>query len=85
MVRSSRWGIRMNDLADALDALGECTLTRFHSNGLATTPGEAQLPFRALWAPLWRRGLGASIDRMLGSVDVVHVADAPRHQPSRYR
>ncbi len=63
----------MNDLADALDATNECELVRFHT---LSPPGghEARLVARSAWAPLWRRGIGPSIDRLLEGVDVVHVA-----------
>ena len=64
----------MTDLANALDATGECELVRFHSHSVASVPDEARVAFRHLWGPLWRRSLGPSIDRMLGPLDVVHVA-----------
>jgi glycosyltransferase involved in cell wall biosynthesis len=64
----------MNDLANALDATGECELVRFHSRSAPTSPNEARLHLRALWTPLWQRSLGPSLDRLLGPIDVVHVA-----------
>lgn len=67
-------GNSMTDLADALDALGECELVRFRSGSRARSSMETDVPLRALWNPLWRRGLGPSLDRLLESVDVVHVA-----------
>ncbi len=67
-------GNSMTDLADALDATHTCELVRFHTRERRTSPGEARLLLRPLWAPLWRRGLGLSIDRLLGPLDVVHVA-----------
>ncbi|HEY5111411.1 MAG TPA: hypothetical protein VII67_03675 [Acidimicrobiales bacterium] len=67
-------GNSMNDLANALDATGECALVRFHSHTSATSRDEARLNFRTLWTPLWRRSLGPSLDGLLPSVDVVHVA-----------
>jgi len=67
-------GNSMNDLANALDATGECELVRFHSRTSATSSDEARLSMRRLWTPLWKRSLGPSLDRLLPSVDVVHVA-----------
>jgi glycosyltransferase involved in cell wall biosynthesis len=67
-------GNSMTDLADALDATHECELVRFHSLSAPRTSGVAQLRGRALWAPLWRRGLGLSLDRLLEPLDVIHVA-----------
>jgi hypothetical protein len=67
-------GNSMTDLADALDATGECELVRFHTHGPASSPNEVRLPLHSLWAPLWRRSLGPSLDRLLTPVDVVHVA-----------
>jgi hypothetical protein len=64
----------MNDLANALDATGECELVRFHSRSSAVSEDEARLEFRSLWSPLWKRSLGRSLDLLLPSVDVVHVA-----------
>ena len=64
----------MIDLADALDRSGACSLVRFRTQSGPRGPGEQGLGLRPLWAPLWRRGLGPSIDTMLGDVDVVHVA-----------
>jgi glycosyltransferase involved in cell wall biosynthesis len=64
----------MTDLANALDATGECELVRFHSRSPATSPNEVRLTFHSLWTPLWRRSLGPSLDRLLPPVDVVHVA-----------
>ncbi|MGA7834306.1 MAG: hypothetical protein WCA31_03780 [Acidimicrobiales bacterium] len=67
-------GNSMTDLANALDATHTCELVRFHTSVARTSPAEARLALRPLWAPLWRRGLGPSIDRLLGPLDVVHVA-----------
>lgn len=67
-------GNSMTDLADALDATHDIELVRFHTSEGRQAPNEARLWLRPLWAPLWRRGLGISIDRMLGPLDVVHVA-----------
>jgi hypothetical protein len=67
-------GNSMNDLADALDATGACELIRFHSESSPTSPDEKRLALRRAWAPLWRRSLGPSLDRLLGPVDLVHVA-----------
>lgn len=67
-------GNSMNDLANALDATGECELVRFHSHSSPNSPDEKRLALRGLWAPLWRRSLGPSLDRLLGPVDLVHVA-----------
>jgi glycosyltransferase involved in cell wall biosynthesis len=67
-------GNSMIDLANALDATGECELVRFRSRSASTSANETKLALRALWGPLWRRSLGPSLDRRLDSVDVVHVA-----------
>jgi glycosyltransferase involved in cell wall biosynthesis len=67
-------GNSMTDLADALDATGACELLRFHSASAPSMPSEAHLALRPLWTPLWRRGVGPSLDRLLAPVDVVHVA-----------
>jgi phosphohistidine swiveling domain-containing protein len=67
-------GNSMTDLADALDRTGECELVRFRSRTSARTSDETRLTLRALWSPLWRRSLGRSIDGLLPSPDVVHVA-----------
>ncbi|HEY5103533.1 MAG TPA: hypothetical protein VII65_00670 [Acidimicrobiales bacterium] len=67
-------GNSMNDLANALDATGECELVRFHTRTPATSSDETRLTFRKLWTPLWKRSLGPSLDRLLPVVDVVHVA-----------
>jgi glycosyltransferase involved in cell wall biosynthesis len=64
----------MTDLADALDRTGECELIRFRSRTSARSKSETRLTMRALWSPLWRRSLGRSIDGLLPTVDVVHVA-----------
>ena len=66
-------GNSMTDLADALEAAGGCTLVRFRTRSRAGA-GDAALASRMWWSPWWRRGLGRSIDRLLPSVDVVHVA-----------
>lgn len=66
-------GNSMTDLADALDATGECDLVRFHSTARAS-PGDARVALRSVWSPLWRRSRGPSLDRLLEAVDVVHVA-----------
>ncbi len=67
-------GNSMTDLADALEALGECDLVRFRTQNAAQSPRELELRQRRLWLPLWRRSLGPSLDRLVGGVDVVHVA-----------
>jgi glycosyltransferase involved in cell wall biosynthesis len=67
-------GNSMTDLADALDATQQCELVRFHSLGAPRSAGVARLRGRALWAPLWRRGLGLALDRLLEPLDVIHVA-----------
>lgn len=64
----------MNDLADALDALRACELVRFRTLSARRAPDEARLAGRAVWAPLWRRGVGPAIDRFLEPLDVIHVA-----------
>jgi hypothetical protein len=64
----------MTDLADALDATGKCELLRFHSGSAPNSSSDAHLALRPLWTPLWRRGTGPSLDRLLTPVDVVHVA-----------
>jgi len=64
-------GNSMTDLAAALTELGECELVRFRTRTRAT--GEERSVGR-IWLPLWRRSLGPSVDRMVGPVDVVHVA-----------
>jgi glycosyltransferase involved in cell wall biosynthesis len=64
----------MTDLANALDATGECELVRFHTHAPATSANEVRLAFHSLWTPLWRRSLGPSLDRLLAPMDVVHVA-----------
>ncbi len=67
-------GNSMTDLADALGATHECELVRFHSLRAPRTSGVTHLRGRALWAPLWRRGLGLSLDRLVEPLDVIHVA-----------
>lgn len=67
-------GNSMIDLANALDATGECALVRFRSGSSPKAGNETRLVLRSLWAPLWRRSLGPSLERYLDSVDVVHVA-----------
>jgi hypothetical protein len=67
-------GNSMVDLANALDQLGACQLVRFRTLSAPTGAAERPLPFRALWSPLWRRGLGRPIDQLLEPVDVIHVA-----------
>ncbi len=64
----------MTDLADALDTTHECELVRFRSLSAPRSPDEVHLHGQSLWAPLWRRGLGLAIDRLLEPLDVVHVA-----------
>jgi hypothetical protein len=72
----------MNDLANALDATGGCELVRFHSRSSPASSDDARLPLRQFWTPLWRRSLGPSVDRLLGPVDVVHVA-GPATPPTK--
>lgn len=67
-------GDSMTDLADALTEMGECDLVRFHTLGSKRLASESRVAQRALWAPLWRRSLGRSLDGLLPPVDVVHVA-----------
>jgi len=67
-------GNSMTDLANALDATGECELVRFRSHSAPSSRDEARLALRVLWTPLWRRSLGPSINRFLDPLDVVHVA-----------
>ncbi len=67
-------GNSMTELADALVALGTCELVRFRTLSSPQAPDEHRLALRGLWAPLWRRSLGRSIEGLLPPVDVVHVA-----------
>ncbi len=67
-------GNSMTDLADALDATGECSLVRFRSRTAPAAANERRLALRFLWTPLWRRSLGPAIDRRVGPLDVIHVA-----------
>jgi hypothetical protein len=67
-------GNSMTDLADALTEMDECDLVRFRSLGSSGQSNEVRVRQRALWAPLWRRSLGRSLDGLLAPVDVVHVA-----------
>jgi glycosyltransferase involved in cell wall biosynthesis len=64
----------MTDLADALDATGECSLVRFRTRTRPVAANERRLSFRSVSAPLWRRSLGPTFDRRLGPLDVIHVA-----------
>ena len=67
-------GNSMTDLADALTEMDECDLVRFRTLGSKRAPNEVRVRQRALWAPMWRRGLGRSLEGLLPPVDVVHVA-----------
>ena len=67
-------GNSMKDLADALDATGECELVRFRTQSAPQSRDETRLALRAFWEPWWRRSLGRSIDGLLAPVDVLHVA-----------
>lgn len=67
-------GDSMTDLADALEATGRVALVRWRSGTARRAGSEAPLRGRRLWAPLWRRGLGPTVERLLPEVDVVHVA-----------
>ncbi len=67
-------GDSMTDLADALEATGEVELVRWRSGSPPAGPGEARVRGRAMWSAGWRRGLGPAVDRLLGDVDLVHVA-----------
>jgi len=67
-------GDSMNDLANALDAVRACELVRFRTLSARRSSGEARLVGRAVWAPLWRRGVGPAIDRFLAPLDVIHLA-----------
>jgi glycosyltransferase involved in cell wall biosynthesis len=67
-------GNSMNDLADALDESRACELLRFHTLSARSSPYEARLMGRAMWAPFWRRGVGPAIDRLLAPLDVIHLA-----------
>jgi glycosyltransferase involved in cell wall biosynthesis len=64
----------MTDLADALTELGECDLVCFRTRSSKGAPNEVRVRQRALWAPMWRLGLGRSLEGLLPPVDVVHVA-----------
>ena len=64
----------MTDLADALDATGECELVRFRTQDSPQGPNETRIALRGLWAPLWRRGYGRSLDGLVPTLDVIHVA-----------
>ncbi len=64
----------MTDLADALDATGQCQLVRFRTMTSSRPGRETRLAMRGLWSPWWRRSLGRSIDGLLAPVDVIHVA-----------
>jgi glycosyltransferase involved in cell wall biosynthesis len=68
------FGNSMTDLANALDATGECSLVRFRTRTRPAALNERRVALRALSAPLWRRSLGPSIDRRLGPLDVIHLA-----------
>ena len=67
-------GNSMVDLADALVALGDCDLVRYHSLTPARRHEENRIALRRLWSPLWRQSRGRAIDRLLPMVNVVHVA-----------
>jgi glycosyltransferase involved in cell wall biosynthesis len=67
-------GNSMTDLANALDATGECTLVRFRTLSKPASSDERRLILRQLWSPLWRRSLGPSLDRLVGPLDVIHLA-----------
>lgn len=67
-------GNSMTDLADALDRTGDCELVRFRSRTSPASASEHHLSLRGLWSPLWRRSLGRSIEGLLASVAVIHVA-----------
>ena len=67
-------GNSMTDLADSLDRTGACELIRFRTQSARRGPNETRLALRVVWEPMWRRGLGRSIDGLLPPVDVVHVA-----------
>ena len=67
-------GNSMTDLADVLEATGDCELVRFRTHTRAQTPRELELRGRTIWWGLWRRGLGRSLDDLVGAVDVIHVA-----------
>jgi len=61
-------------LADALETLGLCEVVRFATGEHSGSRVDAELSSRWLWRPWWRRSRGRAIDRMLPSVDVVHVS-----------
>jgi glycosyltransferase involved in cell wall biosynthesis len=67
-------GNSMTDLADAIDATGECELVRFRTQSSPEGPRETPIALRGVWAPLWRRGYGRSLDRLVPTLDVIHVA-----------
>ena len=67
-------GNSMTDLADALDATGQCQLVRFRTLTSSRPGRETRLAMRGLWSPWWRRSLGRSINGLLAPVDVIHVA-----------
>ena len=67
-------GNSMTDLADALAQSGECELVRFRTRTSRGSSNESRVAFRTLWAPLWRRSRGPSLDDLLPPLDVIHVA-----------
>ena len=67
-------GNSMTDLADALTLSGECELVRFRTRTSRASANESRVAFRMLWAPLWRRSRGPSLDDLLAPLDVIHVA-----------
>jgi glycosyltransferase involved in cell wall biosynthesis len=67
-------GNSMTDLADALTLSGECELVRFRTRSSRESSNESRVAFRMLWAPLWRRSRGPSLDDLLAPLDVIHVA-----------
>jgi len=67
-------GNSMTDLADALTALDRCDLVRFRTHTSVRSSEESAPTLRRLWSPLWRRGLGRSLDDLLAPVDVIHLA-----------
>lgn len=64
----------MTELADELRTRGDCSLVGFRSRTAARNTEERSLRGRRLFAPLWERGRGPSIDRQLRDVEVIHLA-----------
>ena len=63
----------MSELATALAERPDLELLPFRSRS-SSSDGAVPLRGRWLWAPLWHRGMGPSVQRQLAGADVVHVA-----------